>query len=64
MPAKSEAQYRLMQAAKHNPSVRKSTGISRKVAEEFTKVRPTNLPEHKTKAGALRNHRNKAMTRY
>lgn len=44
MPAKSEAQYRLMQAAKHSPEVRKRTGISMRVAEEFTET-----PYHKRK---------------
>lgn len=55
MPAKSEAQYRLMQAAKHDPDVRKRTGISMKVASEFTQSKPDDLPERKAKSGAIRN---------
>lgn len=35
MPAKSEAQRRLMQAAAHNLGIAKKTGISQKVAREY-----------------------------
>lgn len=56
MPAKSQAQFRLMQAAKHDPAVRKRTGISKKVAEEFTQSSPKGLPEHKKKAARLRKY--------
>jgi len=34
MPAKSEAQRRLMQAVKHEPAVAKKTGISKASAEK------------------------------
>ena len=53
MPVKSKAQWRLMQAAAHNPSIAKSTGISKKVAAEFisaTKA-PKKLPERKKEGG-------------
>jgi hypothetical protein len=40
MPAKSPAQYRLMQAAAHNPEVAKRTGIPQGVAEEFVHKTP------------------------
>lgn len=56
MPAKSMAQFRLMQAAKHDPGVRKRTGITKSVAEEFTSSRPKKLPEHVAKARAIRKH--------
>ena len=36
MPAKSKAQFRLMQAAAHNPSVAKRVGIPASVASEYT----------------------------
>jgi hypothetical protein len=55
MPAVSQAQFRLMQAAKHNPEVRERTGISKKVASEFTQSSPKGLPQHK--AQALRGYR-------
>jgi hypothetical protein len=35
MPAKSKAQYRAMQAAKHSPAVAKKMGILPQVAAEF-----------------------------
>lgn len=50
MPIKSQQQFKLMQAVKHNPSIAKKTGISKKVASEMlsktkkmpklTKVKP------------------------
>lgn len=40
MPAKSKAQYRLMQAAKHDPKVRKRTGISKKTASDYVSKTP------------------------
>lgn len=55
MPAKSMAQYRLMQAVIHDPAVRKRTGINMKVAEEFTQSRPA--APGKVKAGAIRNRK-------
>lgn len=42
MPAKSEKQQRYMAMLAHNPKKRKGTGISKKVAEEFS---------HKPKGG-------------
>lgn len=49
MPTKSRAQQRLMFAASKNPKVRKKTGVSKKVADEFVtadKARgPKKLPE-------------------
>lgn len=57
MPAKSKAQFRLMQAAKHDPAVRERTGISKSVADEFTHGSPKGLPEHKAKAKKLRERR-------
>ena len=33
MPAKSKAQFRLMQAVAHNPSIAKKTGISKSVSQ-------------------------------
>jgi hypothetical protein len=47
MPAKSKAQFKLMQAVAHNPKIAKKTGISKSVGEEFvsgTKA-PKKLPE-------------------
>lgn len=35
MPAKSEAQRRLMQAAARDPKVAKKTGVPQKVAREY-----------------------------
>jgi hypothetical protein len=51
MPAKSQAQYRLMQAAAHNPEVAKKTGIPQSTAKEFAQStpKPSKLPEHKGK---------------
>lgn len=55
MPPKSKAQNRLMQAAEHDPKVRKKTGVSKKVAGEFTKGLKKgsvkNLPEKTSKKG-------------
>jgi hypothetical protein len=36
MPAKSQAQFRLMKAAENDPKVAKRTGISKSVAAEYT----------------------------
>lgn len=49
MPAKSQAQNRLMQAAAHNPEVAKKTGVPQSVAKEFTSSTKSTkgLPEHK-----------------
>ena len=53
MPATSKAQFRMMQAAKHNPKMRRRMGISKKVAEEFTPhgASPRGLPERARKKG-------------
>lgn len=53
MPAKSKAQFRLMQAVAHNPKVAKQTGISKSVAGEFINATKNvkRLPEHKAKGG-------------
>lgn len=53
MPAKSKAQFRLMQAAAHNPEVAARTGISKKTASEFVRAtpRPKSLPAHKRMGG-------------
>lgn len=53
MPAKSKAQFRLMQAAAHNPEVAKRTGISKSVAGEFISATKSvkKLPEHKATGG-------------
>ena len=37
MPAKSKQQFKLMQAASHNPDFAKKVGIKPEVADEFTK---------------------------
>lgn len=37
MPAKSKAQWKFMQAAKHNPKFAKKAGIKPSVAAEFVK---------------------------
>jgi hypothetical protein len=36
MPAKSQAQFRLMKAAEHNPKFAKKVGIKQSVAAEYT----------------------------
>ena len=36
MPAKSKAQFKLMEAAEHNPSFAEKVGISPSVAAEYT----------------------------
>jgi hypothetical protein len=58
MPAKSAAQYRLMQAVAHNPQVAKQTGIPQSVGQEYAAATPSpgKLPAHKRKmmAEALR----------
>ena len=55
MPAKSKAQYRLMQAVAHNPKLAKKTGIPASVGEEFTSATKSykKLPEHKKDGGGL-----------
>lgn len=47
MPAKSKAQFRLVQAVAHNPKIAKKTGISKSVGEEFVSATkaPKKLPE-------------------
>lgn len=48
MPPKSEAQRRLMWAARNNPKLAKDKGISWKVAREFTDAdKGGKLPERK-----------------
>jgi len=56
MPAKSKAQFRLMQAAAHNPKIAKKVGISEDVASEYTesnvgKRAYGKLPEKKKDGG-------------
>lgn len=53
MPAKSQAQNRLMQAAAHNPKVAQKAGIPQHVAKEFASSTKSTkgLPEH-TKQGS------------
>jgi hypothetical protein len=56
MPAKSQAQFRLMKAAENNPKFAKKVGITPKVAAEYTssntgKKSYGNLPENKAKGG-------------
>lgn len=55
MPAKSKAQFRLMQAVEHNPKLAKKTGISKGVAEDFIAATPSakKLPEYKAEGGGL-----------
>lgn len=36
MPARSKAQFRFMEAAKHNPAFAKEAGISQSTAAEYT----------------------------
>jgi hypothetical protein len=38
MPSKSKAQYRLMEAAAHNPKFAAKTGVPQKVAREFVRA--------------------------
>lgn len=56
MPAKSQAQFRLMKAAENNPKFAKKVGIKPSVAAEFTesntgKKAYAKLPEKKAKGG-------------
>lgn len=53
MPAKSKAQYRLMQAVAHNSKLAKKTGIPASVGEEFAAATKSygKLPEHKKEGG-------------
>lgn len=58
MPAKSQAQFRLMKAVEHNPKVAKQTGISKSVASEFTQANKgkkayDKLPEKMAAGGGL-----------
>mgnify|MGYP003336072905 CR=1 FL=1 len=58
MPAKSQAQFRLMKAAEHNPKFAKKVGIRPDVAAEYTssntgKKAYGKLPEHKAAGGGL-----------
>jgi hypothetical protein len=50
MPAKSKAQYRLMQLAKHNPDQGAELGIAPSVAKEFTQTYNKNMPQHVPKS--------------
>lgn len=56
MPAKSQAQFRLMKAAENNPKFAKKVGIKPSVAEEFTALNKGKkaygkLPERMKKGG-------------
>jgi len=53
MPAKSKAQYRLMQAVAHSPKLAKKTGIPASVGEEFAEATSSykKLPERKKEGG-------------
>jgi hypothetical protein len=56
MPAKSQAQFRLMKAAENNPKFAKKVGISPSTAAEFTQVNKgkkaySGLPERMKKGG-------------
>ena len=58
MPAKSKAQFKLMQAAAHNPKIAKKVGISKSIASEYTssnvgKKSYDKLPEYKANGGGL-----------
>lgn len=61
MPAVSQAQYRLMRAAENSPAVRARTGITPKVAKEYTSgVNPSDLPARRSiMSNALRAHGSK-----
>lgn len=53
MPAKSQAQNRLMQAAAHDPEVAKKVGVPQSVAREFASSTQSakGLPERKGDEG-------------
>lgn len=53
MPAKSKAQFRLMQAVAHNPKIAEKTGISKSVGKEFVSATkaPKKLPERMKEGG-------------
>lgn len=58
MPAKSQAQFRLMKAVAHNPEVAKRVGIKPSVAEEFTQANVgkksyAKLPEKMAEGGSV-----------
>lgn len=58
MPAKSQAQFRLMKAAENNPKFAKKVGIKPSVAKEFTdsnvgKKAYVKLPEQMKKGGGV-----------
>ena len=48
MPAKSEKQAKLMQAAKHNPEVAKRTGITPSVAKKVLGEAHEGSPSHRS----------------
>ncbi len=56
MPAKSQAQFRLMKAAENNPKFAKKVGITPKVAAEYTQANKgkkaySSLPERMKEGG-------------
>jgi hypothetical protein len=56
MPAKSQAQFRLMKAAEHSPKFAKKVGIAPKVAAEYTQANKgkkaySGLPERMKEGG-------------
>lgn len=58
MPAKSKAQFKLMQAAAHNPKIAKKVGIPQSTASEYTEANVgkksySNLPAVKASGGGL-----------
>ena len=48
MPAKSEKQAKLMQAAKHNPEVAKRTGVTPSVAKKVLGEAHEGSPSHRS----------------
>lgn len=59
MPAKSQAQFRLMKAAENNPKFAKKVGIKPAVAKEYTESNTgrkgySELPERMKKGGDVR----------
>lgn len=58
MPAKSQAQFRLMKAAEHDPKFAKRVGVSPKTAAEYTERNVgrkaySELPEKKARGGRV-----------
>ena len=51
MPAKSQAQYKLMQLVAHGPEAARRIGIPQAVGREYADAtkKPSELPEHKGK---------------